>query len=430
VALSTTRFSNGGARVGGSVLALALVVSTLTVGCGAERERTIRVDRSDLPLLGASATETARFAAGDGLFEAVFRAPDGLGPLYIRSSCEACHAADGRGPGLVAKMSVAALGAGSTPARSPLPFGNTQRPYVSGGGRTPLGAPAEIAGRLRVSYRLPPAVWGRGYLEAVSDGEIERLAAMAATRPGPIKGRIHRVRCASEASGAAGGPVPPHGAGHRPGAAGLIGRFGLKARIATLDEFAADALQSDMGLTSPLRPRELPNPDGLADDGRPGMDVDWDMVQALGDYVRLIEIPRPPATADGIVAGARGRLIFERAQCATCHVPELRTRPDYPVPALAGITAPVYTDFLLHDMGTALADGVVDGDAGPREWRTAPLMGLRFMPAFLHDGRARTIEEAVAAHEGPGSEGNGAVAAFRALAPSDRDEVVAFVRGL
>lgn len=429
--MTPARFNSDAARVAEGILAtLALLVSALITGCGAARERTVRLDRSDMPLTGASAAEAARFAEGDGLFEAVFRAPDGLGPLYIRSSCEACHAADGRGPGLVAKMSTAASVEASgergsrrvpTPA---LPFGNTQRPYVSGGARTPLVTPGGAAAEgLRVSYRLPPAVWGRGYLESVSDGEIERLATAAAARPGPIKGRIHRVRCASEAAAAA---ASVHGAGHRAGSTGLIGRFGLKARIATLDEFAADALQSDMGLTSPLRPRELPNPDGLADDGRPGIDVDWETVQALGDYVRLIEIPRPTAAP----AGVPGRVVFERAQCAICHVPELRTRPDYPVAALAGIAAPVYTDLLLHDMGAALADGVVDGDAGPREWRTAPLMGLRFMPALLHDGRARTVEDAILAHEGPGSEANDAVAVFRALGPADRDELLAFVRAL
>lgn len=369
---------------------------------GGQGERVVRLDRSDQPHAGATASEEARFAEGDALFEAAFRAADGLGPLYIRASCEACHGGDGRGPGLVAKMAVVA-GDGVTPVgdSSALPFGNTQRPYLAGGGRSPLMAPADAGRAVRVSYRLPPALWGRGYLEAVSDAEIERLAAAAATRPGPIKGRLHRV-------------------------AGAIGRFGLKARLATLEDFAADALQSDMGLTSPLRPRELPNPDGMTDDARAGVDVNGETVAALGNYLRLVEIPRrAPAGSQ-----ASGRAVFERAQCATCHVPALRTRADYPVAALAGIAAPVYTDFLLHDMGSALGDGVVEGDAGPREWRTAPLMGLRFMPAFLHDGRARTIEEAIAAHDGPGSEGRGAVAAFRGLTPTERDELLQFVRAL
>jgi CxxC motif-containing protein (DUF1111 family) len=85
---------------------------------------------------------------------------------------------------------------------------------------------------------------------------------------------------------------------------------------------------------------------------------------------------------------------------------------------------------LLHDMGRALADGVVEGDAGGREWRTAPLIGLRFFPAFLHDGRAKTIEAAVLTHAGEGSEANDAVERFRALTPAQRKHLLAFVARL
>ncbi len=382
------------------------------------------MDRSDQPLSGASPTEVDRFADGDALFEASFRVPDGLGPLYVRASCEGCHQADGRGPGLVAKMAMVGAMLGSDrstprPDQLPLRFGNTQRPFVAAGARTPIATPVGSTG-LRVTYRLPPAVWGRGYLEAVDDQEIERVAAAAAARPGPIKGRIHRVRYGAE-------PNPGTRVhAHALGTAGLIGRFGLKARIATLDEFAADALQSDMGLTSPLRPNELPNPDGLADDAKPGVDVSLETLNALADYVRLIEMPRRPN--DG--TQGRGPTLFAETLCATCHVPRLRTRADYPIAALAGIEAPVYTDLLLHDMGSALADGIVDGDAGPRDWRTAPLVGLRFMVAYLHDGRAHSVAEAIALHEGPGSEANVAVTRFRALGPSDQAQLVDFVKGL
>src|SRR5690606_2737517 len=127
----------------------------------------------------------------------------------------------------------------------------------------------------------------------VDDAEIERLAREAAARSGPIRGRIHRVSYQSEAN-----PASVFHA-HRPGTTNLIGRFGLKARIATLDEFTADALQGDMGLTNPLRPHELPNPDGLTDDQKPGVDLDLESVNFISDYVRLLEIParRPPKTS-------------------------------------------------------------------------------------------------------------------------------------
>ena len=85
---------------------------------------------------------------------------------------------------------------------------------------------------------------------------------------------------------------------------------------------------------------------------------------------------------------------------AVCHVPAMRTRADYPIAQIAGIDAPIYSDLLLHDMGAALADGMTDGGAGPRAWRTAPLIGMRFQAGYLHDGRAPSVAEAVVAHDG------------------------------
>jgi CxxC motif-containing protein (DUF1111 family) len=130
-----------------------------------------------------------------------------------------------------------------------------------------------------------------------------------------------------------------------------------------------------------------------------------------------------------------GAALFEATQCAACHVPSLQTRADYPIPELAGIDAEVYTDFLVHRMGEVLADGLpvdpsADGQADSFEWRTSPLIGLRFNRTFLHDGRAKTVEEAVLAHEGEGSEANGSVARFRALSGDDRAALLEFVAAL
>jgi CxxC motif-containing protein (DUF1111 family) len=357
---------------------------------GGSRPPLVTGDPPDRPLRRATPAEVTRFNEGDALFEVVYREADGLGPLFIRSSCAACHRDDGRGPGVVARMAGAAR---------LLPHGDTERPYPTAGATRPLLAPAGETG-VRVSYRLPPAVFGRGYLEAVDDAEIERLARAAAARTGVVRGRLHRL------------------------ADGRIGRFGLKARTATLDDFAADAFQGDMGLTSPQRPREPSNPDGLEDDLKPGVDLAGDMVTAVADYVRLLEIPERKPEAPG------GREAFTRAECSACHVPSLRTRTNFPVKALAGIDAPVYTDLLLHEMGAALADGVREGAAGPGEWRTPPLLGLRFAPRLMHDGRARTVEEAILAHAGERSEGNRSVELFRALPAAERAALVRFVEGL
>jgi len=355
--------------------------------------RRVKVDRPGLPLARLNADELDRFKRGDALFEATIRESDGLGPLYVRDACSACHAGDGRGPGLVTKA--VPVDAASTVATGLLPFGPTERPYMSAGAKVPLLAPRDAA--LRVVSRLPPAVFGRGYLEAIADVEIERLAELAQRRRGSARGRLNRLKD------------------------GRIGRFGIKARLATLRDFAAEALNGDMGVTSPLRPEEPAGPEGLRDDDKPGVDFSLEQVELLGDYVRTLQIPERRASE------ASGRALFESAQCGHCHVPSLTTSPDYPVKALSGVKAEVYTDLLLHDMGASLADGVTEDGAGPREFRTAPLIGLRFLPRLLHDGRAASVEAAILAHGGSDSEALDSLTHFRALAPSERSALLEFV---
>jgi CxxC motif-containing protein (DUF1111 family) len=136
--------------------------------------------------------------------------------------------------------------------------------------------------------------------------------------------------------------------------------------------------------------------------------------------MRMLEIPKREADA----AGAK---LFEGARCNVCHATALKTRADYPIDLLAGKTVDVYTDFLLHDMGDDLADGLVDGDAKGTEWRTAPLIGLRHSQTFLHDGRATSVEEAIVDHAGEGSD---SVKRFQALSQADRDALVRFVESL
>jgi len=355
--------------------------------------RKVNIDRPGLPLSTLSDDELERFKQGDALFEATIRDSDGLGPLYVRDACSACHAGDGRGPGLVTKA--VPIDASTTVAATLLPFGPTERPYTSAGAKVPLLAPRDAS--LRVQSRLPPAVFGRGYLEAITDADIERLAEAAQRRHGSARGRLNRLKD------------------------GRIGRFGIKARLATLRDFAAEALNGDMGVTSPLRPDEPAGPEGLRDDDKPGVDFTLEQVELLGDYVRSLQIPERRAS------DAHGRALFESTQCGQCHVPSLTTAADYPLKSLSGVKAEVYTDLLLHDMGNALADGVSEDGAGPREFRTAPLIGLRFLPRLLHDGRAETVEAAILAHGEADSEARDSAASFRALPPAERSALVKFV---
>jgi CxxC motif-containing protein (DUF1111 family) len=374
-----------------------------------------RTDPFNVPLTRATKQQVSLFSKGDALFNVPFRESDGLGPLFIHIACSSCHTEATKGPGFVQKMVM--MGAEGLPSddQSKLPFGHTVRPQISAGATMPILAPDDPT--ILTTTRIGPSVLGRGYLEAIEDGEIERTAAEQRKRTDRIGGRINRVVYAS-------GTNPDTTFGAPAKGAVMIGRFGVKARIATLDDFAADALQGDMGVTNPLRPIELPNPDGLIDDGKPGVDVDADFVNDLANYLRLVEIPARRGFRD------RGRQLFERVQCAVCHVPTMRTRADYPIAQLRGIDAPIYSDLLLHDMGLPLADGIAEGDSNWREWKTTPLIGLRFSRQFLHDGRATSIEEAIQMHAGSGSEATDSVRLFNELSEVDRGELLTFVGAL
>jgi CxxC motif-containing protein (DUF1111 family) len=376
---------------------------------------------SDVPIDGLPHAEVVAFQDGDDLFGLPFRAVDGLGPLFIRTSCGACHEEGARGPGLVEKLAlVEADGVTPLADQSALAYGHTVREGLAAGATTgiiaPPGAPpdAPAGAMVKVTLRLGPAVLGRGYLEAVDDAEILRVEAEQAARTDGIHGVAARTTFASVPN-----PDTSFSAYHEGDP--VIGRFGLKARIATIDDFTADAYQGDMGMTTPMRPVELANPDGLLDDQRPGVDLDLAHVDRVAFYIRRIAIPRRVGLT------AQGAALFEQTACAACHVPTLKTRASYPIAKLAGIDAPIYTDLLLHDMGAALADGMTDGGATSQQWRTAPLIGLRFARNYLHDGRAHSVAEAVAAHDG---EAHGAAVAFQALAPDDQHTLIQFIEAL
>ncbi|MFT3713832.1 MAG: di-heme oxidoredictase family protein [Archangium sp.] len=394
-------------------LALCTCVALLT-GCGVPPPRTVGDTSSDLPLTGLDESWQRAFDEGDRLFDVPFRAADGLGPLYIRQSCSGCHQGAARGPGTVKRMVQLEPDGSATPGQPELRFGSVERPF-STSGATPLLAPSSA--NIHVSTRSGIPVMGRGWLEAIADSELERVATEQSQRTDGISGRINHVRFISEANP----DTPFH---HFQKGDLVIGRFGLKARQPTLDDFAADALQGDMGLTSPMRPNEVANQEGITDDGKPGVDVDGEMMNALGNYVRLIAIPVRKE------ASVKGRDAFATAGCATCHVPSLRTRADYPIPQLADADAPVFSDLLLHDLGPAFSDGLTDGEAGPSEWRTAPLIGVRFLTAFLHDGRTDDLRTAIELHGGEGSEAKASIDSFRALPADDQAALLDFVSSL
>lgn len=379
------------------------LIAVASVACGSEPDpiqglHVVRDDPSDAPVPGLGPEDSARFDRGDARFSQVFRASQGLGPIYTRTSCEACHANDARGPGFV-ERAVPVEADGVTPRNDPeaFRFGPMIRPYFLPPA-THAVEPASFVGMLR-SSRVGPAVFARGWIAAVSDEAIVSAAETQA-REGRVSGRVSRL------------------------ADGRIGRFSLKARIATLADFVADAFVSDMGITTPLRPEELSNPEAITDDARPGIDLDTEAFNDVVFYVQSLAMPR----REGLTSVGQGA--FERAQCTDCHLRALSTRSDATPALMANTSAELYSDLLLHDMGVGLTDGVSEGSAGPREWRTAPLIGVRFARTLLHDGRALTVSEAIAAHRSEGSEANASITAFEALTESDRRALIAFVERL
>ncbi len=388
------------------------------LGCGVSDEAPPDVPSTileafDVPIDGLSGADVERFNDGDALFGIPFRPVDGLGPLFIRTSCASCHAEGGRGPGLVQKMVVVeADGETRAADQSALAYGHTIRQGLAAGATMPLIAPIGIT--LKTSIRLGPPVIGRGYIEAVLDSEIERVAAEQAAGTDGIHGVVNRVTFQSI-------PNPDTTFSRHQTGDTVIGRFGMKARIATVDEFSADAFQGDMGMTTPMRPAELPNPEMLADDQRAGVDLPIGHVDRVTFYLRHVAIPRRVGLTE------RGAELFRSAACASCHVPTLRTRADYPIAQLADIDAPIYSDLLLHDMGAALGDAMVETAATGRMWKTTPLIGIRFFTTFMHDGRSHDVTEAILAHDG---EGRISADRFRALSPDDQYALTQFVQAL
>jgi CxxC motif-containing protein (DUF1111 family) len=153
-------------------------------------------------------------------------------------------------------------------------------------------------------------------------------------------------------------------------------------------------------------------------------------IQNFANFQRFLAPPVPsadkPGGADSI---ARGRGVFDSTGCALCHTPTLRTG-NSTVAALRNQPANLFSDLLVHDMGDGLADGISQGQAGPREFRTAPLWGLGQRIFFLHDGRTSDLIQAIRHHRSEGSEANRVVGNFDDLRDSQKQDLLNFLRSL
>jgi len=415
------------------------------------------------PVPGASAKHLASFYVGNSFFKrnwveapGVTTARDGLGPVFNARACSACHLLDGRAlapqaasgslrdfPGLVLRISLPGKGPHGGPVPHPA-YGDQINPegisgvpaeaqvrvdyepirgrYADGTAfelRKPRYQVADVAfgpvgENLLSSPRLAPQLGGLGLLESVPERSLLALAR-AQRMQGGRGGRVNRV--------------------WDPSSQKLVaGRFGWKAEAGSLVQQSAAAFVADMGITSSVFPDQNCTAVQTACRGAPNgaqPEIDDHLLGSVVLYTRLLAAPAPRDTVDPRVV--RGRMRFSEAGCAHCHVPRLRTGDMPDLPELSGIDIEPYTDLLLHDMGEGLADRRPVFKAGGRDWRTPPLWGIGLLEtvggraAFLHDGRARSLEEAILWHAG---EAMTARERFRSMAEDDRRTLIRFLESL
>lgn len=371
-------------------------------------------DVLDAPLGGLPNDLNLAFLQGDENFEKAFTVAEGLGPIFNNVSCGACHPGDGRG----------------TPDLGFNRFSQGNDLLQEQGGpqhqdRGIPGIPAEeIPEGVDLSFRLPPPVFGVGLIEAIPEATILANADENDADGDGISGRPNFVTPPHF--------VPPGHVGAGPGP--QLGRFSRKAQVTSLLEQVAAAYQQDMGITNDFIPEENLDANRVATiasgDMVPDPELQAATVLQTVMYVRLLSPPgRGPITAQV----ERGEAIFANLACSSCHIPAMQTGPN-PIAALDNVTVNLYSDLLLHDMGPGLADNRPDGDASGSEWRTAPLWGTRLVGEFLngeefylHDGRARSLDEAILAH---GGEAEAAKQAYEALDAGDQKAVIAFIKSL
>ena len=407
------------------------------------------------PLPGLTADEMAFFHAGLAEFLEIDAVEDGLGPRFNLDSCAGCHAqpaTGGSSPFINPQVAVATKDG----AKNFLPsFINLNGPIrearfkfkadrsrdggvhnlftISGRSDAPgcvLVQPdfKNAAAHNNLIFRIPTPVFGAGLIEAITDATI--LANWEAGRSNRSKmgivGRPNRQ-----------GP----GRANTSGNDGSITRFGWKAQNKSLVIFAGEAYNVEQGVTNEQFQTERDETPACLFNATPEDHTEFDAatpIDTLGDVMKFAIFMRflaPPEAVPETPVIARGRKVFDKTGCALCHSPMLTTGKST-VAALSEQPVRLFSDLLLHRMGAKLADNIVQGVAGPDEFRTAPLWGLGQRIFMLHDGRTADLVEAIEAHASgsngqfPPSEANAAIRRFHALGKVEKRELLIFLRSL
>jgi CxxC motif-containing protein (DUF1111 family) len=411
------------------------------------------------PFPNMSAEESRLHAIGDGVFDETFvpsPAPvdPGLGPIFNNNGCVACHIGDGRGEppadgeeltSMLFRVSIAGADPNGGPNPAPgfgtqlqnraiigaLSEGNVsityteQTLYFADGTPYSLRVPTytiidpytTLPPGMLVSPRVAPAVFGLGLLEAVPESEILEYAD-------PIDANHDSIRGV------------PNYVWDVQAQALVLGRFGWKAGQPSILQQTAGAFNQDIGITNKLFPQEscFGQSQYSSIPLRPsqyGTDITDSLLSAAAFYVQSIGVPARRNMSDPNVI--HGEVLFKQAGCISCHRQMMTTGVVEARPDVSNQIIFPYTDLLLHDMGTGLADNRPEFVANGQQWRTPPLWGIGLVQLvnghnfFLHDGRARSLLEAVMWHGGEAENAREAVSNFSA---GDRNALIAFLESL
>jgi CxxC motif-containing protein (DUF1111 family) len=414
------------------------------------------------PLSSLSAVEREYFANGQIRFLAIDTVTGtnrGLGPTFNSNSCGSCHAqpaTGGTSPALNPQIAAANDdGASNTipgfiSASSPVL--EARFPFLVNADGT-LSATADggvhdlftISGRAdapacdmtqpnfvqaqelnNIIFRIPTPLFGVGLIENIPDATVyANLAANAVLK------QSLRISGHTNVSGND----------------GTVTRFGWKAQNKSVEMFAGEAYNVEMGVTNELFPDERglppssclfnPLPEDSTNFALSGDRIPSDIVE-FSTFMRFLAPPVPSTQGipgdPGAKSITRGQALFDRVQCTLCHTPSMRTGTSSLTAALNNQTAELYSDLAVHHMGAALADNISQGAAGPDEFRTAPLWGLGQRLFFLHDGRATPsnggLLTAIQDHAGSGSEANGVIDLFLGLSAQQQQDLLNFLRSL
>lgn len=358
---------------------------------------------------GLNKAEHLQFLRGDVAFNnQIFTTANGLGPLFVATSCGSCHPGDGKGHPFT---TLTRFGQTNETGNQFLNMGGPQLQHRA----IPGFAPEQIPTGATSTKLIPPASTGLGFLDAVTDADILAWADPDDVNADGISGVANWIKLKSYVT------LRPESISQN---GKYLARFGKKGATYDLLQQTAQAYNQDMGITSTFE--YIDTYSGLEMDP----EISNQTIQDVIFYLKTLKAPIPRIQNNDIL---NGKEIFLTTGCGKCHRAEMKTG-NSSVPSIANKTFYPYTDLLLHDMGSGLDDGYTEGSARTAEWKTPALWGLGLSRNsqggqyfLLHDGRAGSIEEAILLHGGEATQSRDG---YKVLTETEKNKLITFLESL